>query len=132
MRIGAARTIAAEWVGRHARGDAAFHGAFFSGSTISLPPEAELLPTSDVDVVVLTTANETPPKPGKFRYRDVLLEATFQLWHEYASAEHVLGSHQISRRALAASVRSSCRHAIRMGKRRAIPAVSLPFRVIAK
>ena len=43
-----------------------------------------LSPTSDVDVVVLTTANETPPKPGKFRYRDVLLEVTFQPWHEYA------------------------------------------------
>jgi len=96
LRIGAARTIAAEWVGRHARGDAAFQGAFFSGSTISLPPEAELPPTSDVDVVVLTTANETPPKPGKFRYRDVLLEVTFQPWHEYASAEHVLGSYHLA------------------------------------
>jgi hypothetical protein len=72
MRLGEARTIAAESVARHARGDAAFWGAFFSGSTISLPPESELPPTSDVDVVVLTSANETPPKPGKFRYRDVL------------------------------------------------------------
>jgi hypothetical protein len=96
MRVGTARTIAAEWVARHARGDAAFRGAFFSGSTLSLPSEAELPRTSDVDVVVLTTANDTPPKLGKLRYRDVLLEVTFAPWHEYVPVEHVLGSYHLA------------------------------------
>jgi hypothetical protein len=68
MRIGAARTIAAEWVVRHAQGDAAFRGAFFSGSTISLPPETELPPSIFASSSTVLSACLPPIASGLRRF----------------------------------------------------------------
>ena len=56
MRVGPARVAAARWVMRHACREAGFQGAYFSGSTVGLPDDAELPAASDVDVVVITPA----------------------------------------------------------------------------
>lgn len=58
MRVGPARVAAAQWVMRHARREAGFRGAYFRGSTIGLPDDAELPAASDVDVVIVTAAAE--------------------------------------------------------------------------
>lgn len=80
----------------HAAGAAWFRGAFFSGSTVGLPDDAELAAASDVDVMVVTARDEPPPKPGKFLYRDALLEVTYLPWQLLSSAEQVLASYHLA------------------------------------
>ncbi len=94
MRVGAARAAAAEWVRRYASQEPGFEGAYFSGSTIGMPDDAELPRASDVDVIVVAAAVEPPMKPGKFLYRNALLEVTYLSSHQLASAEsvHLAGS----------------------------------------
>ncbi|GAB3967992.1 hypothetical protein [Streptomyces sparsus] len=95
MRVGTARRAAADWVARYAAGEPGYRGAFFSGSTVGRPDAAALPVTSDVDVVVLTAGNP-PGKPGKVRYRGVLLEVTWLPWSDVASAERVLGDYHLA------------------------------------
>ncbi|MEV7010348.1 hypothetical protein [Streptosporangium sp. NPDC051022] len=73
-----------------------FAGAFLSGSTIWLPDDAELSPASDVDLMVVTTDTDPPPKLGKFRWRGVLIEVTYLSWGQLPSAEVILGSHHLA------------------------------------
>ncbi|MFB7847345.1 hypothetical protein ACFYXP_06125 [Streptomyces sp. NPDC002466] len=96
MRVGTARSAAVQWVAEHARPDAGFRGACFSGSTVGLPDDAELSPFSDVDVVVVTAAPGPPAGPGKFRFRDALLEVSHLPWDELASADAVLSSYHLA------------------------------------
>ncbi|MBY8878840.1 hypothetical protein [Actinacidiphila acidipaludis] len=96
MRIGPARAAAADWVARHARHEPGFRGAYFSGSTVGMPDDAELAPSSDVDVVVVTARENLPAKPGKFRHDGVLLEVSHLPWAELACAEDVLASYHLA------------------------------------
>ncbi|ASO21028.1 hypothetical protein FHR81_001997 [Actinoalloteichus hoggarensis] len=95
MLMSEARVVAADWVSRHARHTEGFAGAYLHGSTIELPDDAELPPTSDLDVVVVTAA-PPPTGPGKFRHRGVLLEVTYLGRDLFAAAEHVLGSYHLA------------------------------------
>ncbi|MDV9199435.1 hypothetical protein [Streptomyces sp. Wh19] len=96
MRVGTARAAAVQWVTEHARPDPGFRGAFFSGSTVGLPDDAELSPYSDVDIVVVTADPAPPAKPGKLRFRDALLEVSLLPWGELASADEVLSSYHLA------------------------------------
>ncbi|MFF2327650.1 MULTISPECIES: hypothetical protein [unclassified Streptomyces] len=96
MKVGSARSVAAEWVARYARPDAGFRGAYFSGSTVGLPADAWLAPSSDVDIVIVTAQDGPPAKPGKLRYRDTLLEVSYVPWSQLASAEEVLASYHLA------------------------------------
>ncbi|MFF1920341.1 hypothetical protein ACFVW8_07155 [Streptomyces sp. NPDC058221] len=96
MRVGAARAAAVRWVAAHARPAAGYRGAYFSGSTVGRPDDAELAPSSDVDVVVVTAADEPPAKPGKLRYEDVLLEITYVPWAELRDPAAVLSSYHLA------------------------------------
>ncbi|MFJ2373060.1 hypothetical protein ACIOZL_09680 [Streptomyces sp. NPDC087769] len=96
MRVGTARAAAVQWVTEHARPDPGFRGAFFSGSTVGLPDDAELSPYSDVDIVVVTAVPAPPAKPGKLRFRDALLEVSLLPWGELASADEVLSSYHLA------------------------------------
>lgn len=96
VKVGAGRSIAAEWVARHARSDADFRGAYFSGSTVGLPDDAELPPSSDIDIVVITATDDPPAKPGKLRYRDTLLEVSHLPWSQFVSADDVLASYHVA------------------------------------
>ena len=96
MKIGSARAAAADWVARHAEPEAAFRGAYFSGSTVGLPDDAELAPSSDVDVVVVTAEDDPPPKPGKLRHHGALVEVSHLPWAELASADGVLASYHLA------------------------------------
>ncbi|HVA91264.1 MAG TPA: hypothetical protein VNL71_15630 [Chloroflexota bacterium] len=81
---------------RHARRQEGFRGAYFSGSTVGLPTEAELPTGSDVDVVIVTSQAEPPPKLGKFVYRGALLEVTSIPWRQIASVHDVLVSYHLA------------------------------------
>lgn len=96
MKVGLARSAAVQWVARHAQSDADFRGAYFSGSTVGLPDDAELPPSSDVDILVVTAHDDPPTKPGQLRYQDVLLEVSYLPWAELASADHVLASYHLA------------------------------------
>src|SRR4051794_15920060 len=96
MRIGAARTAARDWIDRHADGRDWFRGAYITGSTVGRPDDAELAPSSDVDVLVVTSADEAPPKPGKVHHGGALVEITYLSWQDICSADHVLESYHLA------------------------------------
>ncbi|WP_406456486.1 hypothetical protein OG782_30655 [Streptomyces sp. NBC_00876] len=96
MRVGQARAAAAHWVAAHARSAPGYRGAYFSGSTVGRPRDAELAPSSDVDVVVVTEEDDPPAKPGKLRYENALLEITYVPWAELRSPEGVLSSYHLA------------------------------------
>ncbi|MFB7307570.1 hypothetical protein [Streptomyces sp. NPDC056192] len=96
MRVGAARSAATQWVAEHARTDPAFRGAYFSGSTVGLPDDAELSPSSDVDIMVVRAEDNPPAKPGKLRFRDTLLEVSHLPWAELSSTDAVLSSYHLA------------------------------------
>ncbi|GGD77443.1 hypothetical protein [Paenibacillus nasutitermitis] len=96
MRVGNARTAAAEWVNQYASREEGFIGAYFSGSTVGLPDDAELPVASDVDVVVVTEQDELPLKLGKFLYAGALLEITHLSWSLFGTPEKVLSSYHLA------------------------------------
>lgn len=96
MKVEEARKAAARWVDQHASREAGFLGAYFSGSTVGLPGEADLPESSDIDLIVVTQPTEPPPKLGKFRYEQALLEATYLSWSQLASAEAVLSDYHLA------------------------------------
>ncbi|MER5280535.1 hypothetical protein ABT025_33035 [Streptomyces sp. NPDC002809] len=96
MRVGAARAAAVHWVAAHARSAPGYRGAYFSGSTVGLPDDAELAPSSDVDVVVVTEEPDPPAKPGKLRYEEALLEITYVPLAELGDPETVLTSYHLA------------------------------------
>ncbi|MFC8128280.1 hypothetical protein [Streptomyces sp. NPDC057302] len=96
MNVGRARSAAVQWVAQHAQPDAGYRGAYFSGSTVGLPDDAELPPSSDVDIFVVTAADSPPVKPGKLPYQGALLEVSYLPWAELASAEEVLASYHLA------------------------------------
>lgn len=96
MKVEEARKAAARWVDQHASREAGFLGAYFSGSTVGLPGEADLPESSDIDLIVVTQPTEPPPKLGKFRYEQALLEATHLSWSQLASAEAVLSDYHLA------------------------------------
>jgi hypothetical protein len=96
VNIGSARSAAIQWVARHARPEADFRGAYFSGSTVGLPDGAELPPSSDIDIAVVTAREDPPVKPGKFRFQGALLEVSYVPLAELASADDVLASYHLA------------------------------------
>lgn len=96
MKVGLARSAAIQWVAQHAQSDAGFRGAYFSGSTVGLPDDAELSPSSDIDIFVVTAQEDPPAKPGKLRFQGVLLEVSYLPWTEVASADDVLASYHLA------------------------------------
>jgi hypothetical protein len=77
-----ARSAAIRWVAQHARPDTGFRGAYFSGSTVGLPDDAEPAPSCDIDIFVVTAREDAPAKPGKLRFQGVLPEVGHLPWTE--------------------------------------------------
>jgi hypothetical protein len=94
--VGDARAAAGDWVARHARPRPGYAGAYFSGSTVGMPDDAELPSSSDVDVVVVTTGTHAPPKPGKLLHRGALLEITYLAQADIARPDDVLTSYHLA------------------------------------
>ena len=96
MKIDTARAAAAEWVMKFASDESWFRGAYFSGSTVSMPSDAELPVGSDVDVVIVTALDDPPLKLGKFIYQDTLIEVTYLAWNQLKSVDEVLSSYHLA------------------------------------
>lgn len=97
MKIGTARAIARAWVEEQADALSGYTGAFLAGSTNDLPAGAMLDTTSDLDIMVVLESADIPEKPGKFRYRDVLLEASILDAGSLRDVEMVLGHYHLGR-----------------------------------
>jgi hypothetical protein len=91
-----AKDVARQWVSEQGSLMPGFTGAFFHGSVNWAGDDATLPATSDVDVMVVVDDPDQPPKPGKFRYRDVLLEVSFLPAGQLRSSEQVLGSYNLA------------------------------------
>ena len=59
------------------------------------PPDAEVPPWSDTDVMVVL-GGEAPPKAGKFMYQGVLLEGTYLAADSLADPEGILGNYHVA------------------------------------
>ena len=73
-----------------------FYGAYYAGSANWLPDDAILPATSDVDVWVVYADAEPPDKFGKFIYRDVMLEVSYQPSDQLQSPDQVLGDYHMA------------------------------------
>lgn len=87
---GAGRQRAADWVAEHGVHTPGFAGAFLHGSVNWLPDDAPFPPSSDLDVMLVLVGDPPAQKPGKFRYRDVLLEVSYLPLSEVTNAFEVL------------------------------------------
>ncbi|RJE86218.1 hypothetical protein D3P07_19280 [Paenibacillus sp. 1011MAR3C5] len=96
MKVKDARRAAANWVQTHAAPEEWFRGAYFNGSTIDMPDDAELPASSDVDIVVVTAEDEPPVKPGKLVFQNALIEVTLISWNQLTSAEEVLANYHLA------------------------------------
>lgn len=90
MLVRDAKLAAEEWVRCEGSKLPGLLGAFLTGSVSTLADEVLLPGSSDVDVTVVL---EEPlaRKLGKFRYRGVLLEVSFEAFERIQSPEAVLG-----------------------------------------
>lgn len=96
MRVNTARTIAAEWVAARAVSLPGFRGALLHGSILDLPPDAELTERSDVDVLLVLDDPDAIAKPGKFRFRGVLLEVSPIAFERVNDPANILGEYNLA------------------------------------
>jgi hypothetical protein len=96
MTVKQAKDVARRWVMEEASKVPGFYGAFYAGSTNWLPDDAALPATSDVDVMVVLTDPDPPHKPGKFVYRDVLLEVSYLPSEQLRSPGLILGHYHLA------------------------------------
>jgi hypothetical protein len=96
MLIKQAKDVARRWVLEEASSAPGFAGAFYHGSTNWLPDDAALPATSDLDVMVVFDEPDPPVKPGKFRYRGVLLEVSYLPSDQVRSPDLVLGQYHLA------------------------------------
>ncbi|MEZ4725686.1 MAG: hypothetical protein R3E79_00970 [Caldilineaceae bacterium] len=90
MLVNVAKAIARQWVMTEGSQLPGFCGAFYHGSTNWLAADAPLPPTSDLDIMVVLTDPDLPPKLGKFIYQDVMLEVSYLAGDQLQSPEAVL------------------------------------------
>lgn len=96
MNARSAKRVAREWVCEVAVHDPYFVGAVLHGSVNWMEDEAELAPSSDLDVLVIRDGDDDAAKPGKFIYRDLLLEVSYLPWEAISTPEAVLGNYQLA------------------------------------
>ncbi len=96
MLVKEAKDAARRWVIEEAGGTLGVTGAFFHGSTNWLADDVPLPATSDVDVMVVLDDPNSPLKPGKFIYDEVLLEVSYLARDQLRSPELVLGQYHLA------------------------------------
>lgn len=93
MRLGEAKAVARQWVQAHGPEVPGLVGAYLAGSANWLPDDTEFPATSDLDVHLVVEDPGSALKPGKFLYRDVLLEVSYIPHDNVRSAEAALADY---------------------------------------
>lgn len=96
MRVDEAKRIAGAWVNDAFESDPRMLGAVLHGSVNWLRDDDELARSSDLDILVIREPGDEAAKPGKFRYRELLLEVSFLEAGAIATPEQVLGNYQLA------------------------------------
>ncbi|MEN6478248.1 MAG: hypothetical protein ABFD20_01255 [Anaerolineales bacterium] len=96
MLIRQAKELARQWVREQQQRWPGYAGAFVHGSANWLADDADLAPTSDLDVMVVIDGPLPENRPGKFLYGGVLLEGSFLSREELRSPEQVLGCYHLA------------------------------------
>jgi len=96
MKVKQAKAVARQWVVEAAGTIPGFVGAFSHGSINWLSDEAILPPTSDVDIMVILADPNPPVKPGKFIYRQVMLEVSYLPQDQVQSPDQILGNYRLA------------------------------------
>jgi hypothetical protein len=91
-----AKHVARQWVIMDASKAPGFDGAFYAGSTNWLPDDAVFPSTSDVDVWVVLADPDLLAKPGKFIYRDVILDVSYLPSDQLRSPHQILGDYHMA------------------------------------
>jgi len=73
-----------------------FKGAYIVGSANHRSEDEEHSATSDVDVKVVLDVDALPESPGKFAYRDALLDVSLVPFKDLRSPEDVLGHYHLA------------------------------------
>ena len=95
MLVRQAKDVARQWALDEGSRLTGFCGAYLAGSVTTLRDGASVPATSDVDITVVLT-DPPPEKPGKFIYRDLLLEVSYMAWDQLQSVELILGDSQMA------------------------------------
>ncbi|MDH6114185.1 hypothetical protein P3T36_000586 [Kitasatospora sp. MAP12-15] len=96
MDIQTARGAAADWVKREGQRYEGYRGAYFSGSTVALAPDAALPVGTDVDIMLVTDKPVEGLKLGKFEHQGVLLEVTHLSWEQLWPAPAALANYHLA------------------------------------
>lgn len=96
MLVKQAIAVARHWVGEEAGMIDGFAGAFFHGSINWLPDDADLPPTSDIDLMIVVDGALPAIKFGKFIYQNVLLEVSYVPFDQLQSPDLILGNYRLA------------------------------------
>lgn len=96
MFVKHAKEVGRQWVIEVASKMPDFSGAFYHGSTNWLPDNAALSTNSDLDIMVVLANPNPPVKPGKFIYKNVLLEVSYLPLNQLQSPELVLSQSHLA------------------------------------
>lgn len=96
MIVKQAREAARQWVIEEASDLPGFCGAYTAGSTNWLPDDADLVGTSDLDIMVVIADSRQAGRRSKFMYRDILLEVSYLSSDQFKSSDLVLSDYHLA------------------------------------
>lgn len=95
-RVADGRALARRWVEAGPARHPDFAGAYLAGSITTLSDDAELPPTSDVDLWIVTDGPTVPEKVGKIAHGGVILDVAPTTLDRLRSLEAVLGDYHVA------------------------------------
>jgi hypothetical protein len=96
MSVEQAKDAARQWVIEEASRIIGFCGAYTVSSTNWLLDDAQLTTTSGFDIMVVLTDPSQASRRGKFRYREVLLEASYLRNDQLRSSDLILSDYHLA------------------------------------
>ncbi|MFW5976747.1 MAG: hypothetical protein ACOCQS_02245 [Bacillota bacterium] len=96
MLVKKVKSVARDWVIKEGSQLPDFHGAFFHGSINWVKDNKDFPESSDVDIMVVLDKKELPIKPGKFKYKETLLEVSYISRDHLQTPEQVLSKYHLA------------------------------------
>jgi hypothetical protein len=96
MIVREGKRIARDWVEQCASEAPGFAGAYFAGSINSLPDEAPLAVTSDIDLWIVYEGTTPPVERGKRPHEGVLVDVSCAPFEQLHSAERIVADYHVA------------------------------------